>query len=53
MAKDFKILVSILEPNLIADGDKLISTLYDIYEKMLPLQKIMYEVSLRAKEDDN
>lgn len=42
---------TILEPNLITDGDKLISTLYDIYEKMLPLQKIMYEVSLRAKED--
>ncbi len=41
----------ILEPNLITDGDKLISTLYDIYEKMLPLQKIMYKVSLRVKED--
>ena len=41
---------TILDPNLIVDGDKLISTLYDIYEKMLPLQKIMYEVSLLVKE---
>ncbi len=42
---------TVLDPNLITDGDKLISTLYDIYEKMLPLQQIMYEVSLRIKED--
>jgi len=42
---------TILDPNLIVNGDKLISTLYDIYEKMLPLQQIMYEVSLRVKED--
>ncbi|MCF6331556.1 MAG: DUF2461 domain-containing protein [Sulfurimonas sp.] len=42
---------AMLDPNLITDGDKLISTLYDIYEKMLPLQQIMYEVSLRAKEN--
>jgi len=42
---------TVLDPNLIIDGDKLISTLYNIYKKMLPLQKIMYEVSLRVKED--
>lgn len=41
----------ILEPNLIEDGDKLINTLYKIYEDMLPLQSIMYEISLGAKED--
>ena len=41
----------ILEPNLIEDGDKFIETLYKIYEDMLPLQKYMYEVSLRVKED--
>ncbi|MFA6137157.1 MAG: DUF2461 domain-containing protein [Sulfurimonas sp.] len=41
----------ILEPNLIENGEKLISTLYKIYEDMLPLQKIMYEMSLKVKED--
>jgi len=41
----------ILEPAIIEDGDKLIDTLYKIYEDMLPLQQIMYEVSLRAKGD--
>jgi uncharacterized protein (TIGR02453 family) len=41
----------ILEPEIIEDGDKLIDTLYKIYEDMLPLQQIMYEVSLRAKGD--
>jgi hypothetical protein len=40
----------ILEPKLIEDGDKLIDTLYKIYEDMLPLQKIVYEISLRVKE---
>ena len=41
----------ILDPHLIEDGDKLIDTLYKIYEDMLPLQQFMYEVSLRVKED--
>jgi len=41
----------ILEPNLIENGEKLISTLYKIYEDMLPLQKIMYEISLKVKGD--
>ncbi len=40
-----------LDPCLIEDGEKLIDTLYKIYEDMLPLQKIVYEISLRAKED--
>jgi len=41
----------ILEPKLIEDGDKLIDTLYKIYEEMLPLQQLVYEISLRVKED--
>jgi len=41
----------VLDPQLIEDGEKLIDTLYKIYEDMLPLQKYMYEVSLRVKED--
>ena len=41
----------ILNPHLIEDGNKLIDTLYKIYEDMLPLQQVMYEVSLRVKED--
>ena len=41
----------ILEPELITNGDKLISTLYEIYEDMLPLQQFMYEVSLRVQEE--
>ena len=41
----------ILDPHLIEDGEKLINTLYKIYEDMLPLQQIMYEISLRIKED--
>jgi len=41
----------VLDPRLIEDGKKLIDTLYKIYEDMLPLQKYMYEVSLRVKED--
>jgi uncharacterized protein (TIGR02453 family) len=40
----------ILDPKLIEDGDKLIDTLYKIYEDMLPLQKIVYEISLRVKK---
>ena len=43
--------VKVLEPRLIENGEKLIETLYKIYEDMLPLQKYMYEVSLRVKED--
>ena len=42
---------TILEPKLIFDGEKLVETLYKIYEDMLPLQKFMYEISLRIKED--
>ena len=41
----------ILEPELITNGEKLIETLYKIYEDMLPLQQFMYEVSLRVQED--
>lgn len=41
----------VLEPKLIEDGDKLIDTLYKIYEEMLPLQQIVYEISLRVKEE--
>ncbi len=40
-----------LKPKLITNGEKLISTLYKIYEDMLPLQQFMYEVSLRVKEE--
>lgn len=40
-----------LDPQLIINADKLIDTLYKIYEDMLPLQQFMYEVSLRIKED--
>lgn len=40
----------ILKPELIEDGKKLIDTLYKIYEDMLPLQQIVYEISLRVKE---
>lgn len=42
---------TILDPSLIYDGDALINRLYKIYEDMLPLQQIMYEVSLKIKED--
>jgi uncharacterized protein (TIGR02453 family) len=41
----------ILKPDLIEDGQKLINTLYKIYEDMLALQKIMYKISLRVKEE--
>ncbi|ADN09066.1 DUF2461 domain-containing protein [Sulfurimonas autotrophica] len=40
-----------LDPHLIEDGDKLINTLYKIYEDMLPLQQFMYAVSLRVEHD--
>jgi hypothetical protein len=41
----------VLDPHLIEKGQELIDTLYEIYEDMLPLQQIMYEVSLRVKEE--
>ncbi|MDF1875560.1 DUF2461 domain-containing protein [Sulfurimonas sp. SAG-AH-194-I05] len=41
----------ILDPHVIENGEKLIQTLYKIYEDMLPLQQFMYEVSLRVQED--
>jgi len=40
-----------LNPDLISDAQKLIDTLYKIFEDMLPLQEFMYEVSLRVKEE--
>ncbi|MDH4943757.1 DUF2461 domain-containing protein [Sulfurimonas sp. C5] len=40
-----------LDPHLIEEGEKLIDTLYNIYEDMLPLQQFMYEVSLRVKDE--
>ena len=39
-----------LNPKLIEDGDKFIETLYKIYEEMLPLQQVVYEISLLVKE---
>ncbi len=41
----------VLDPMAICDGEKLINSLYEIYEDMLPLHQFMYEVSLRIKED--
>ena len=41
----------LLDPHLIEDGEKLIDTLYEIYEDMLPLQQFMYDVSLRVKSE--
>jgi len=41
----------ILDPHLIEDGDRLINTLYKVYEDMLPLQQFMYDVSLRVADD--
>ena len=43
----------ILDPHLIENGEKLINTLYKIYEEMFELQQIVYEISLRVKEDKN
>lgn len=40
-----------LDPSLLVDGERLIDTLYNIYEDMLPLQQIVYEISLRVKEE--
>lgn len=40
----------ILDPKLIENGDKLIATLYKIYEEMLALQQVVYEISLLVKE---
>ncbi|MDQ1268233.1 MAG: hypothetical protein QG560_876, partial [Campylobacterota bacterium] len=39
----------VLDPSAIEDGEILINTLYKIYEDMLPLQQMMYEVSQMAK----
>ncbi len=36
---------------LLSDADKLIDTLYDVYEDMLPLQQIVYEITLRRKNE--
>jgi uncharacterized protein (TIGR02453 family) len=41
-----------LNPELIEDGEKLIDTLYKIYEDMLELQQWMYEMSLTVKQED-
>ncbi|HUH42260.1 MAG TPA: DUF2461 domain-containing protein [Sulfurimonas sp.] len=41
----------ILPADTIEDAELLINTLYKIYEDMLPLQRIVYEISQRAKED--
>ena len=41
----------LLNAHLIENGEKLIDTLYKIYEDMLPLQQLMYEISLRVKEE--
>ena len=41
----------VLDPKLIYNGEKLIDTLYKIFEDMLPLQQFMYEVSLKVKEN--
>ncbi|HFB54237.1 MAG TPA: DUF2461 domain-containing protein [Sulfurimonas autotrophica] len=42
---------TLLDPHLIEDGEKFIDRLYKIYEDMLPLQQLMYDVSLRVKEE--
>jgi len=39
---------TILDPLLITNGEKLINTLYTIFEDMLPLQQFMYAVSLKV-----
>jgi len=39
-----------LDAHLIENGEELIDTLYKIYEDMLPLQKIVYKISLKIKE---
>ncbi len=40
-----------LPAEIITDGERLIDTLYEIYEDMLPLQQFMYEVSLKVKDE--
>ena len=40
----------LLDPKIIADGEKFIESLFEIYKDMLPLQQFMYEVSLRVKD---
>lgn len=42
---------STLDATLILNADSLIDTLYEIYEDMLPLQQIMYDITLHVKED--
>lgn len=39
---------TVLDPKIVTDENKLIDTLYKIYEDMLPMQQFMYEVSLKA-----
>ncbi|MDF1883609.1 DUF2461 domain-containing protein [Sulfurimonas sp. SAG-AH-194-C21] len=39
-----------LDPHIIENGPQLIEKLYEVYEDMLPLQKFMYEVSLRVAD---
>jgi len=39
---------TILDPKIVTDENKLIETLYKIYEDMLPMQQFMYEVSLKV-----
>ena len=41
----------LLDVKYITNGEKLIETLYIIFEDMLPLQQFMYEVSLKVKND--
>lgn len=41
----------ILDPKIIEEGDLLIDTLYKIYEDLHPLQKRMYELSLKVDYD--
>ena len=38
-----------LPSSLVTQGEELIDTLFDIYEDMLPLQQIVYEITLRVK----
>lgn len=38
----------VLDPKLIVNGEELIDTLYKIYKEMLPLQQVVYEISLRV-----
>ena len=38
-----------LSSTLVTQGEELIDTLFKIYEDMLPLQQIVYEISLRVK----